>query len=156
MAVLISDNSSSNRHLKQRSFQRYSVSHSLPNPAERQRGASGSKQAGCLAGGPLLRVATIRRTTDTSLFISHTTNALLFKFRCNIFVGVRIIKEMPGSVASGTPCICLRRKYLLKSVPYNILRCLYDKYLNESRWLNLIRDTFPKYFIIWKENPPPN
>ena len=31
-------------------------------------------------------------------------NALLFKFRCNIFIGVRIIKEMPGSVASGTPC----------------------------------------------------
>jgi len=23
----------------------------------------------------------------------------------NIFIGVRIIKEMPGSVASGTPCI---------------------------------------------------
>jgi hypothetical protein len=50
------------------------------------------------------RVATIRRTTDTFLFISHTTNALLFKFPCNIFIGVRIIKEMPGSVASGTPC----------------------------------------------------
>jgi len=33
-------------------------------------------------------------------------NVLLFKFRCNIFIGVRIIKEMPGSVASGTPCIC--------------------------------------------------
>ena len=33
--------------------------------------------------------------------ISHTTNVLLFKFRCNIFIGVRIIKEMPGSVASG-------------------------------------------------------
>ena len=31
-------------------------------------------------------------------------NALLFKFRCNIFIGVRIIKEMPGSVASGTFC----------------------------------------------------
>ena len=30
-------------------------------------------------------------------------NLLLFKFRCNIFIGVRIIKEMPGSVASGTP-----------------------------------------------------
>ena len=44
-------------------------------------------------------------TTDTFLFISHTTNALLFKFRCNIFIGVRIIKEMPGSVASGTHCI---------------------------------------------------
>jgi hypothetical protein len=30
-------------------------------------------------------------------------NILLFKFRCNIFIGVRIIKEMPGLVASGTP-----------------------------------------------------
>ena len=39
--------------------------------------------------------------------ISHTTNVLLFKFRCKIFIGVRIIKEMPGSVASGTPCIIL-------------------------------------------------
>ena len=44
-------------------------------------------------------------TTDTFLFISHTTNVLLFKFRCNIFIGVRIIKEMAGSVASGTHCI---------------------------------------------------
>ena len=58
-----------------------------------------------LAGGPLLRVATIRCTTDTFLFISHTTNVLLLKFRCNIFIGVRIIKEMPGSLASGTHCI---------------------------------------------------
>jgi hypothetical protein len=31
-------------------------------------------------------------------------NVLLFKFRCNIFIGVRIIKEMPGLVASGTLC----------------------------------------------------
>jgi len=45
-----------------------------------------------------------KHTTYTFLFISHTTNVLLFKFRCNIFVGVRIIKEMPGSVASGTHC----------------------------------------------------
>jgi len=45
-------------------------------------------------------------TTDTFLFISHTTNVLLFKFCCNIFIGVRIIKEMPGSVASGTHCVC--------------------------------------------------
>jgi hypothetical protein len=42
-------------------------------------------------------------TTDTFLFISHTTNVLLFKFRCNILIGVRIIKEMPGSVSCGTP-----------------------------------------------------
>jgi len=44
-------------------------------------------------------------TTDTFLFISHTTNVLLFKFRCNIFIGVRVIKKMPDSVASGTLCI---------------------------------------------------
>ena len=37
-------------------------------------------------------------------YISHTTNLLLFKFRCNIFIGFRIIKEMSGSVASRTPC----------------------------------------------------
>jgi len=47
----------------------------------------------------------IAKTTDTFRFISHTTNVLLFKFRCNIFIDVRIIKEMPGSVASGTPYI---------------------------------------------------
>ena len=38
----------------------------------------------------------LKRTTDTFLFISHTSNILLFKFRCNIFFGVRIIKEIPG------------------------------------------------------------
>ena len=32
-------------------------------------------------------------------------NVLLFKFRCSILIGVRIVKEMPGSVASRTPLI---------------------------------------------------
>jgi len=64
------------------------------------------QETGWLAGGPLLRVSTTRCTTDTFLFISHTAKVLLFKFRCNIFIGVRIIKEMPGSAASGTPCVC--------------------------------------------------
>jgi len=56
---------------------------------------------------PLLRILqrNLKRTTDTFLFISHTTNVLLFKFRCNIFICVTVIKEMPGSVASGTHCI---------------------------------------------------
>jgi len=56
---------------------------------------------------PLTRILqrNLKRTTDTPLFISHTTNVLLLKFRCNILNIVRIIKEMPGSVASGTPCI---------------------------------------------------
>jgi hypothetical protein len=38
-------------------------------------------------------------------------NVLLFKCGCNVFIGVRIIKEMPGSVASGTFCICVFKKY---------------------------------------------
>jgi len=43
-------------------------------------------------------------------------DVLLFKFRCNIFIGVRIIKEMPGSVASGTPCIkCILTDLMLVS-----------------------------------------
>ena len=41
-----------------------------------------------LAGGPLLRVAKIIRTTDPFIFVSHTTNVLLFNFRCNIFICV--------------------------------------------------------------------
>jgi len=57
-----------------------------------------------LAGGPLQLGALHTYTTDTFLFISYTTNVFLFKFPCNIFIGVRIIKEMPGSVASGTSC----------------------------------------------------
>ena len=33
----------------------------------------------------------------------------VYLFRCNIFIGVRIIKEMPRLVASGTPCIfCIK------------------------------------------------
>jgi hypothetical protein len=50
------------------------------------------QEIGWLAGGPLLRVPTIRRTTGTFLFIS----------RYNIVIGVRIIKELPGLVGSGT------------------------------------------------------
>jgi len=75
---------------------------------DQQRGASGRKQAGWLADRCSVSQqlgALQTHTTHTFLFISHTTNILLFKFCCNIFVGVRIIKEMPGSVASGTHCI---------------------------------------------------
>jgi hypothetical protein len=65
------------------------------------------QETGWLSGGPLLRVPTIRCTTDTFFFVSHTTNVLVFKFRCNIFIGFRIIKEIPGLVGSGTLCsIC--------------------------------------------------
>jgi hypothetical protein len=76
----------------------------LDQMTERSAEARVRQKTGWLAGGPLLHVATIRHTTDTFLFISHITNILLFRFCCNIFSFVRIIKEMLGSVASGTPC----------------------------------------------------
>jgi hypothetical protein len=65
----------------------------LSQMTERSADRRFRQETGWLAGGPLLRVATIRCTTDTFLFISHTTNVLLFKFHCNIFIGVRIINH---------------------------------------------------------------
>jgi len=40
----------------------------------------------------------LKLTTDIFLFISHTTNVLLFKFRCNIFIRVRIINILTPNV----------------------------------------------------------
>ena len=51
-------------------------------------------------------------TTDTFLFISHT-NVLLFKSRCNIYIGFRIIKKMPGLVCSGPLCIFFFQYFIL-------------------------------------------
>jgi len=59
-------------------------------------------------------------TTDTCLFIYYTQNVLLFKFRYNIFIGVRIIKEMSGSVASGTRCITLQDKLCSLELPTDL------------------------------------
>ena len=39
--------------------------------------------------------------------IKRNLSVVRFKFRCNILIGGKIIKEMPGSVASGTRCIIL-------------------------------------------------
>jgi hypothetical protein len=85
------------------------MSHSLPNPAGWRTAAPGRKT---WAHYTHTHTHTHTHTTDTFLFIFHTTNVPLFKFRCNIFIGVRIIKEMPASVASGTPCI-LQRYYIV-------------------------------------------
>ena len=70
---------------------------------------------------PLVKILqrNLKRTTDTFLFISHTTNLLLLKFRDNIFFGVRIIKEMPGSVASRTHCI-RKHSWLLLVSQYGV------------------------------------
>ena len=71
---------------------------------------------------PIMRILQriFKRTTNTFLFISHTPDVLLFKFRCNIFIGVRIIKEMPGFVASGTHCVTF---YICMSVCMYV--CMY-------------------------------
>ena len=75
---------------------------------------------------PLMRILqrNLKRTTDTFLFISHTMNIFLFKFCCNIFVGVRIIKEMLGSVASGTHCI-FTSPYLFMACTGTAIFCFY-------------------------------
>jgi len=57
--------------------------------------------------------------TNTFLFISHTMNIPLFEFCCDIFIGVRIIKEIPGLVASGTHCICCICQVCDKKWEYN-------------------------------------
>ena len=41
-----------------------------------------------------------------------------FKFRCNILISGKIIKEMPGSVASGTPCTTLSLHKDMASVKF--------------------------------------
>ena len=51
-----------------------------------------------------------------------TTNVLLFKFRSNIFIDVRIIKEMSGSVASGTPCISYSTYKNVTQICYNLAK----------------------------------
>jgi len=37
--------------------------------------------------------------------MKRNVSVVRFKFRCNILISGKIIKEMPGSVASGTDCI---------------------------------------------------
>jgi len=66
----------------------------------------------------------LKRTTDTFLFIFHITNVILFKFCCNIFIGVRIIKEMSGSVASGTQRIINAQNNHESSLPWFFLYIL--------------------------------
>jgi hypothetical protein len=40
--------------------------------------------------------------------MKRNVSVVCFKFRCNILISGKIIKEMPGSVGSGTYCRILR------------------------------------------------
>ena len=57
---------------------------------------------------------------DYSLFfhISYTMRLVRFKFHCNILISGKIIKETPGSVASGTPCIMVTALTLRRLMSY--------------------------------------
>ena len=48
--------------------------------------------------------------------MKRNVSVVRFKFRCNILISGKIIKEMPGSVASGTPCIRTRYDILFKKI----------------------------------------
>jgi hypothetical protein len=78
------------------------------------------------------------QTTDTFLFISHTMKLPLFKFRCNIFIGVRITKEMTGSVASGRNCTYIDA-YRVPKILYRALHLhtaySYDSWSCTTRFL---------------------
>jgi hypothetical protein len=86
----------------------YSVSHSQPNPTWTRHFFNNFT-----TNEDIRRTTDTLQThtTDTFLFNSHRTNVPLFKFRCSIFIGVRIIKEKPGWVASGTHCIIVSSDY---------------------------------------------
>ena len=84
-------------------------------------------------------------TTDTLLFISRTTNVLLFKFRCDIFIGVRIIKEMPGSVASGTHCTNTFSNITLQ-VHYVVYLLFNDALLTTAKPLHLFVSVNPTHY----------
>jgi len=84
-----------------------------------------------------------KRTTDTFLFISHTTKLLLVKFRYSIFNGVRNIKEMPGSVASGTHCIKpigVRSNYHIGSIQQT--RCDVSQFIYFCKSLYVFQTVF--------------
>jgi len=60
---------------------------------------------------------------------------VLFKFRCNILIGVRIIKETPGSVASGIHCISHQ---MLLHVVYRLSFSSFDKSFNRIYPMRII------------------
>jgi len=51
----------------------------------------------------------LQRNLNSSNFVvwemKRNVSVVRFKFRCNILISGKIIKEKPGSVASGTLCI---------------------------------------------------
>jgi hypothetical protein len=80
--------------------------------------------------------------------ISHTTNILLFEFRCNIFIGVRIIKEKPDSVATGTSCIKSACILSFAFTPTITRICPLWECVCFERWVVSV-DNFLPYFLFF-------
>ena len=82
-----------------------------------------------------------RNVSVVRLIVATRSSGPLFKFRCNILISGNIIKEMPGSVASGTPYITpqLHHNTLVwNGTALSELRCSYSRHVgsNGSRILN--------------------
>ena len=60
----------------------------------------------------------LNRSTFVVWEMKMTVSAVRFKFRCNILISGKIIKEMQGSVASGTYCTKYTVRYN-NLLPYN-------------------------------------
>jgi len=61
-------------------------------------------------------VKKLQRSLNRNTFVvwemKRNVSVVRFKFRCNILISGQMIKEMPGSVASGTPCMIASRHWI--------------------------------------------
>jgi len=125
----------------------YRVSHSLPNPTF------------FLIILPLMTILQWLQThtTDTHLFISHTTNVLLFKFLCNIFIGVTIINLLaPKDEYSGRTAPLTSKCFILYIYSTNIgteyfKHCVYSPFfpLQNSVYFIILTDLVPVLFTFY-------
>jgi hypothetical protein len=65
-------------------------------------------------------------------YISYTMRQVRFKFRCNILISGKIIKEISGSVASGTHCTRVLTPYHLTMPALWYSLCTYK--LPQKQW----------------------
>ena len=75
--------------------------------------------------------------------MKRNVSVVTFKFRCNIVISDKIIKEMSGSVASGTPCtiaVCVQCKTPddeQRNCPKHVefyYKNKFEKLMNASSW----------------------
>jgi hypothetical protein len=75
-------------------------------------------------------------------------NVLLFKFRCKIFNGVKIIKETPRSAASRIPCIILAEKTQQDATVYQTSIILYFKLSSTCFGRHTVHHQEPKTALV--------